>query len=104
MPIDKDAMKRDMNGIIDDQPISCSFGSVQFRATVGETRRSDDVQAEGILNEADLEIMAVIDDFGGSANLPNVRQVLTVDGMKYHVVERVIEPFNTTVHFVLRRV
>ena len=93
-----------MRGIIADQPVSCSFGNVQFTATMGETRRSDDVQAEGILNLADLEIMAVVADLGGSDALPIVRQVITVDGTKYHIAERVIEPFGVTVHFVLRRV
>ena len=92
----------DMRSIISDWPISCSFGSVQFQATTGETRRSYDVSPEGILNEADLEIMAVIDDFGGT--LPNVQQTITVDGVKYHITERVVEPFGAVVHFILRRV
>lgn len=104
MPIDDSAFKRDMAGIIADQPASCTFGSVQFAATVSETRRADDVAAEGILNEADLQIMAIVDDFGGVSAMPNVRQTLTVCGVKYHVVERVVDPFGATVNFVLRRI
>jgi hypothetical protein len=104
MPIDPTAFGRDMTAIIGDQPISCQFGDVQFVATVGETRRSNDVQAEGILNLADLEIMALVADLGGSDAVPNVQQVITVDGTKYHIAERVIEPFGVSVHFILRRV
>ena len=102
--IDDSAFKRDMECIIADQPVSCAFGPVQFVATVSETRRTNDVSGDGILNEADLQIMAIVDDFGGLDALPNVQQVITVDGTKHHIVERVVEPFKTSVHFILRRI
>ena len=102
MALSESFFSDDMRSIIGDWPISCSFGSVQFQATTGETRRTNDVSPEGLLSEADLEIMAVVDDFGGT--LPNVQQVITVDGTKYHVTERVVEPFGVVVHFILRRV
>lgn len=102
MTITSSYFSDDMREIINDQPISCQFGSVSFNATQGEIRRTNDVAAEGILNEADLEIMAVISDF--TQGLPNVQSVITVAGVKYHVQERVIEPFGVTVHFVLRRI
>jgi hypothetical protein len=104
MPIDSSAFGRDMNGIIADQPISCAFGAVTFSATMGETRRSNDVQDIGTLNEADLEIMTTIGSFGSAAAMPNVQQVITVDGTKYHITDRVVEPFGVVVHFILRRV
>ena len=104
MPIDSSAFGRDMRGIIDDQPVSCSFGIVQFSATIGETRRNNDVSGEGTLYEANQEIMAVIDDFGGESKLPDVQDVIKVQDTNYHVEDRVIEPFGVTVHFILRRI
>ena len=102
MAIDEDVFVRDMRGIIADQPIACSFGAVTFDATKSEIRRTNDVQAEGTLNEADLEIMAVVADL--TAGLPDVQDVMTVAAVNYHVVDRIIEPFGVTVHFVLRRI
>lgn len=102
MPIDETVFVRDMRGIIADQSIDCSFGAVSFTATKSETRRTNDVQAEGILNEADLEIMAVVADF--TAGVPDIQEIITVDGTKYHVTERTVESFGVTVHFALRRI
>jgi len=55
------------------------------------------------LYEANQEIMAVIDDFGGESKLPDVQDVIKVQDTNYHVEDRVIEPFGVTVHFILRR-
>ena len=87
--------------MIDDIGVTCQFGNVTFTATPAEIRRSNDVMADGILNEADLEIVAVVSDIG---DLPNVQQVITVSGIKYHVVERVVDPLGAVVNFVLRRI
>ena len=104
MPIDASAFGRDMQGIIDDAPVSCAYGTATFNATVGESRRTNDVAGEGVLQEADLEIMALVSDFGTQADVPDVQETLTVAGTKYHITERIIDPAGAWVHFVLRRI
>lgn len=87
--------------MINELPVSCQFGTTSFTATQTELTRNNDVMGDGILQEHDLSIVAIISDIG---NLPEIQQVISVAGTKYHIVERIVDQFNVGVTFVLRRI
>jgi hypothetical protein len=95
----KAMMAADLAYAISEIPYSCTFGAVAFSATPGDLRRMNEVAPEGILYEHDLEIHAAVSAF---STLPDVQEIITVDGVRYHVVMRSVDAAKVGVTFGLR--
>ena len=98
----KAMMEADLGVVIDELSYDCAYGSVAFTAAVGDLRRSNQVAAEGILYEHDMEIYALVSSFSGT--LPDVQEIITVDGVRYHIASRSVDPAKVGVTFGLMRI
>ena len=101
MAINQTAIAADLRRMIDDVPSTLVWGGNTVEVTATPVTREDDVNGDGTLQVADLEVYAVRADFS-SGTTPHVRAVVEVDGVKYHVQEREVDAVG--VRLALRRV
>lgn len=91
----------DLDAMIADKPSVLLWGEQTVACTASPIMRSKDVDPSGELNLADVECAAKVTDFTGSV-LPTAHTVVTLDGVKYHVVST--ESDGVGVRIPMRRV
>lgn len=95
----KTMMCNDLRVAMADAPGVLIFGDRSVAGTVSPINSGDDPDPEGIIAQADVVFIAPNEDFG--KKLPEVRDVVEVDGSKYWVAR--VENDGAVVTLWLRR-
>lgn len=96
-----DILAADLAYAASEMPSSLVYSGVTVTGSAGSVVKRDDVQPDGILNEAELEWHGKVADF---TTVPGVRDSVTVDGIIYYVVQREVDAAGVGVVLWLRRV
>lgn len=99
MAIDGQMFRDDLATAIDDIPSTLTFGAESCSCVASPVNRTDDVDPTGILTVYDLGCSFSADALTA---IPNVRDVVTVDSVNYHVVSK--DNDGTIISLTLRRV
>jgi len=95
-------LQDDLDYMIADLPATLTWDSQSITCTRTEVNKADDVEDEGIFQNADLEVVCSVDDFSGST-LPDNRTVVEVDGVNYYIASQVPSQDGIAVTFSLMR-
>lgn len=102
MALSTTMLESDLEFMVNDLPTTMTWNGQSLTVTRSLVDRRDDVQAEGILFEHDVEVVAVVSDFTGA--LPNIRDTITVDSVQYYVDTRTLSQDGVAVTFGCKRI
>jgi len=99
--LDAASMRAELAEIVADLPVTCSFGGTPFTATASEIGGGRAVEVDGVVYEADGEIVADVADVPQdiAADKP-----ITVDGQSYRVLSVMAHPDKVGVTVTLKAV
>lgn len=81
----KAMMERDVQAVARDMPSVLQWDGKTVNGTASPAMTADQADPAGMIDTADLEFVALVQDFG--ASLPEIRDVVLVDGIRYWVAQ-----------------
>jgi hypothetical protein len=95
----KTMMAADVAAAVADWTSTLVFNRREISGTVSPISDGDNIDADGILQTADIEFVAALSGFASDRDgpvLPAVRDVVSVDGKSYYVESKTVDPAAVT--------